>query len=148
MLFNFPASSYFVYLQLRSALRAYGVSWGSTQPSPLTRLDKTFGQSMGQSIVYLQKLVDHHIKQLAVEQLWKRELSSTGPSLDWNTIWANLSDTSKNLAHLFIHYKIIHRAYATPYRRYQMKHIFVVIPVIFVTLHLVHLCICSGNVLK
>ncbi len=36
-------------------------------------------------------------------------------------IWSNLSLTSKNLAHRFIHFKVIHRAYITPYKRFQMK---------------------------
>lgn len=37
------------------------------------------------------------------------------------TVWFNLNQTSRNLAHGLIHFKIVHRAYATPYRRYQMK---------------------------
>ncbi len=32
-----------------------------------------------------------------------------------------LSLTSKNLAHRLIHFKIIHRAYITPYKRFKMK---------------------------
>ncbi len=31
-------------------------------------------------------------------------------------VWSNLSLTSKNLAHRLIHFKVIHRAYITPYK--------------------------------
>ncbi len=34
---------------------------------------------------------------------------------------SNLSLTSKNLAHRLIHFKVIHRAYITPYKRFKMK---------------------------
>ncbi len=36
-------------------------------------------------------------------------------------MWSNLSLTSKNLAHHLIHFKVIHRAYITPYKRFKMK---------------------------
>ncbi len=36
-------------------------------------------------------------------------------------MWSNLSLTSKNLAHRLIHFKVIHRAYITPYKRLKMK---------------------------
>ncbi len=70
--FCLPASAYFVFLQLRSALKAYGVS-------------------------------------------------DLNLSVDWERVWSNLSLTSKNLAHRLIHFKVIHRAYITPYKRFKMK---------------------------
>ncbi len=36
-------------------------------------------------------------------------------------MWYNLSLTSKNLAHRLIHFKVIHRANITPYKRFKMK---------------------------
>ncbi len=36
-------------------------------------------------------------------------------------MWSNLSLKSKNLAHRLIHFKVIHRAYITPYKRFKMK---------------------------
>ncbi len=36
-------------------------------------------------------------------------------------VWSNFSLTSKNLAHHLIHFKVIHRAYITPYKRFKMK---------------------------
>ncbi len=53
---------------------------------------------------------------------WKnRELSDLNLSVDWERVWSNLSLTSKNLAHRLIHFKVIHRAYITPYKRFKMK---------------------------
>ncbi len=40
----------------------------------------------------------------------------------WERVWSNLSLTSKNLAHRLIHFKVIHRAYITPYKTpFKMK---------------------------
>ncbi len=50
-----------------------------------------------------------------------RELSDLNLSVDWERVWSNLSLTSKNLAHRLIHFKVIHRAYITPYKRFKMK---------------------------
>ncbi len=36
-------------------------------------------------------------------------------------MWSTLSLTSKNLAHRLIHFKVIDRAYITPYKRFKMK---------------------------
>ncbi len=89
-------------------------------------------------------------KPLSIKTIWNRELSDLNLSVDWERVWSNLSLTSKNLAHHLIHFKVIHRAYITPYKRFKMKlqsnlncHI------LYVTLHHQALfCICFGNVLS
>ncbi len=48
-------------------------------------------------------------------------LSNPNLSVDWERVWSNLSLTSKNLAYRLIHFKVIHRAYITPYKRFKMK---------------------------
>ncbi len=50
-----------------------------------------------------------------------RELSDLNLSVDWERVWSNLTLTSKNLAHRLIHFKVIQRAYITPYKRFKMK---------------------------
>ncbi len=50
-----------------------------------------------------------------------KPLSDLNLSVDWERVWSNLSLTSKNLAHRLIHFKVIHRAYITPYKRFKMK---------------------------
>lgn len=119
--FCLPASSYFVFFQLRSALKAYGVPWASPISSHPMR--DWIAPSSGRSSVSLlySKIIDHIIKSLSIKSVWNRELSDLNLSVDWERVWANLSLTSKNLAHRLIHFKVIHRAYITPYKRFKMK---------------------------
>ncbi len=56
-----------------------------------------------------------------IKQLHNSKLSDLNLSVDWERVWSNLSLTSKNLAHRLIHFKVIHRAYITPYKRFKMK---------------------------
>jgi len=119
--FYLPASSYFVYLQLRSALKMYGVPWNSPLPShPMLQWIAPLLGRPSVSLIY-SALIQHRAKTLPIESIWNRELGSLNVNLDWERIWYNLSLTSKNLAHQLIHFKTIHRAYITPYRRFQMK---------------------------
>ncbi len=72
------------------------------------------------SLIY-NKIIDCIIKPLSIKTIWNRELSDLNLSVDWERVWSNLSSTSKNLAHRLIHFKVIHRAYITPYKRFKMK---------------------------
>ncbi len=68
------------------------------------------------SLIY-NKIIDCITKPLSIKTIWNRELSDLNLSVDWERVWSNLSLTSKNLAHRLIHFKVIHRAYITPYKR-------------------------------
>ncbi len=119
--FCLPASAYFVFLQLRSALKAYGVPWASSISSHPMR--DWIAPSAGRpsvSLIY-NKIIDCITKPLSIKTIWNRELSDLNLSVDWERVWSNLSLTSKNLAHRLIHFKVIHRAYITPYKRFKMK---------------------------
>ncbi len=72
------------------------------------------------SLIY-NKIIDCITKTLSIKTIWNRELSDLNLSVDWERVWSNLSLTSKNLAHRLIHFKVIHRAYITPYKRFKMK---------------------------
>ncbi len=72
------------------------------------------------SLIY-HKIIDCITKPLSIKTIWNRELSDLNLSVDWERVWSNLSLTSKNLAHRLIHFKVIHRAYITPYKRFKMK---------------------------
>ncbi len=72
------------------------------------------------SLIY-NKIIDCITKPLSIKTIWNRELSDLNFSVDWERVWFNLSLTSKNLAHRLIHFKVIHRAYITPYKRFKMK---------------------------
>ncbi len=119
--FCLPASAYFVFLQLRSALKAYGVPWASSISSHPMR--DWITPSAGRPSVFLiyNQIIDCITKPLSIKTIWNRELSDLNLSVDWERVWSNLSLTSKNLAHRLIHFKVIHRAYITPYKRFKMK---------------------------
>ncbi len=72
------------------------------------------------SLIY-NKIIVCITKPLSIKTIWNRELSDLNLSVDWERVWSNLSLTSKNLAHRLIHFKVIHRAYITPYKRFKMK---------------------------
>ncbi len=79
--------------------------------------------SAGRPSVSLQSIILLYIitKPLSIKTIWSRELSDLNLSVDWERVWSNLSLTSKNLAHRLIHFKVIHRACITPYKRFKMK---------------------------
>ncbi len=119
--FCLPASAYFVFLQLRSALKAYGVPWSSSISShPMRDWIAPSACRPSVSLIYT-KIIDCITKPLSIKTIWNRELSDLNLSVDWERVWSNLSLTSKNLAHRLIHFKVIHRAYITPYKRFKMK---------------------------
>ncbi len=116
-----PASAHFVFLQLHSALKAYGVPW--TFPISSHPMHDWIAPSAGQpsvSLIY-NKIIDRITKPLSMKTIWNRELSDLNLSVDWERVWSNLSLTSKNLAHCLIHIKVIHRAYITTYKRFKIK---------------------------
>uniref|UniRef100_A0A3B1KHZ5 Reverse transcriptase domain-containing protein n=1 Tax=Astyanax mexicanus TaxID=7994 RepID=A0A3B1KHZ5_ASTMX len=120
--FNLPASTYFVYLQLRSALKAYGVPWDSRIAThPMVKWIQPHLPSRGCVARIYRSLIEASANPLTITTLWDKELATLGYTPEWDTIWSNLSLTSKNVAHQLIHFKLIHRAYLTPYRRFKMK---------------------------
>ncbi len=93
--FCLPASAYFVFLQLRSALKAYGVPWSSSISSHPIR--DWIAPSAGRpsvSLIY-NKIIDCITKPLSIKTIWNRELSDLNLSVDWERVWSNLSLTSK-----------------------------------------------------
>lgn len=67
------------------------------------------------------KLMDWIAKPLPIKSVWNGELFCLNIVPDWERVWSNLSLISKHLAHRLIHFKVIHRAYITPYKRFKMK---------------------------
>ncbi len=101
--------------------KRYGVPWSSSISSHPMR--DWIAPSAGRpsvSLIY-NKIIDCITKPLSIKTIWNRELSDLNLSVDWERVWSNLSLTSKNLAHRLIHFKVIHRAYITPYKRFKMK---------------------------
>ncbi len=120
--FDLPGSSFFFYMQLRSAMRAYSVPWGATLPThPLRKLLASVGPTRGM-VSKLYKFISGPNKPLPVEGIWNKDLNGVNDrEICWDTVWKNLSGTSKNPNHQLIHYKYVHRMYLTPRGRYSMK---------------------------
>lgn len=117
--FNVPASSFFLFLQLRSALRAYGVPWGlALETHPVHSWFFNFSQQNVVSAIY-SRLLEVKVKQLPLHTIWVRELSVD--QIDWETVWGNIFGASKNPNHQLIHYKFCHRLYWTPKKRFLVK---------------------------
>lgn len=64
---------------------------------------------------------DHTANPLSIKHIWNRELTYFDLSINWERVWSNLTLTSENLAHRIIYFKVIHRAYITPYTRFKTK---------------------------
>lgn len=113
--YDLPGSSFFFYMQLRSAMRAYCVPWGSALPThPLHKLLASVGPTRGM-VSKLYKFISEPYKPLPVETTWRTDLSAINDEeICWNTVWKNLCGTSKNPNHQLIHYKFAHRMYLTP----------------------------------
>ena len=81
--FCLPASSYFVFFQLRSALKAYGVPWAS--PISSHPIWDWIAPSSGQPTVSLiySKLNDHTAKPLSIRHIWNRELTDFDLFMVW-----------------------------------------------------------------
>ncbi len=79
--FCLPASAYFVFLQLCSALKAYGVPWASSISSHPMR--DWIAPSAGRpsvSLIY-NKIIDCITKPLSIKAIWNRELSDLNLSI-------------------------------------------------------------------
>lgn len=116
--FSLTSSSYFVYFQLRSALKSW-CSLGFPIPSnPMLEWIAPIIGTPSVSIIYMN-LTYCNLKPLTVQSIWNKELGDL--IIDWDIVWTNINLTSKTLAHQVIHFNAIHRTYITPYKRFQMK---------------------------
>ena len=98
-----PGTSLFLYFQLRSSMKAYGVPWSSSITiHPLHSILYNRGQKRG-----------------LVSQVY----SLMPGCLDWEKIWSSIVFASKNPDHQQIHFNYIHRTYLTPRSNFLMKHL-------------------------
>ncbi len=118
--FCLPASAYFVFLQYVLLSKRYGVPWSSPISShPMRDWFCTICWSAIVSLIYKKIMI-------ALQNLFLLKLFGIGNYLtliylSTERVWSNLSLTSKNLTHRLIHFKVIYRAYITPYKRFKMK---------------------------
>ena len=120
--YDIPGTSFFLYLRPRSAMRAYGVPWGTPLPThKLHTLLDVGVRSRGLVSALYSFLLASFCGPLAVHRVWTGDLDLPSGEICWLTVWNNLDETSKNVNHKLIHFKLIHRMYLTPRKRYFMK---------------------------
>ena len=118
--FNLPGTSFFFYLQLRTAMRTYGVPWNDNLPKhPVAEMVTSNITKGFVSHVYgeLQKATNTF---MGITTIWNVELRDHG-QVDWRRVWNNIAITSRNYNHQMIHYKLIHRFYLTPRKCCQLQ---------------------------
>ncbi|KAI2659993.1 LINE-1 retrotransposable element ORF2 protein [Labeo rohita] len=120
--FNLQSSTFFFYLQLRAAMKTYGVPWSaSLKDHPLLRvLCCSLGKRGLVSKLY-GFFLDKVFPPLALDASWRTDIPNLSPDFEWDHVWSMVSQASKNPDHQQIHFNFIHRTYMTPRRLYCMK---------------------------
>uniref|UniRef100_A0A3B1ICK8 Reverse transcriptase domain-containing protein n=1 Tax=Astyanax mexicanus TaxID=7994 RepID=A0A3B1ICK8_ASTMX len=118
--FNLPRSTFFRYLQLKSALWPHRTSLNCVlKPHPMLEVIYPSSQSCSASNIYTF-LIRASYKQLALAAIWAKDLDLEDPEFFENSAWEVISLSSKNPDHQIIHWKFLHRFYLTPKRRFHM----------------------------
>ena len=98
-MFNLPRTSFFLYLQLRSALRAFGVPLGTElQTHPIESWMTTLPTRGLVSTIYSQ-LQHQTQKELPLIKTWTKDLAVEEEDIDWDAVWDNIFHSSKNPNH-------------------------------------------------
>ena len=120
--FDLPGSTFFFYLQLRSALRAHGVPFQYPLPThPLrdlfTKQNGTKG--MVSKLYHFLQVTD--LVSLPVERVWRRDGPDRAQDFDWDAMWSSIHEASHNPDHQQIHFNFLHRTNLTPVKLHHMK---------------------------
>ncbi len=117
--YNLPGHSYFLYFRLRSAMCAYGVPWiCNLDIHPLMDCIH-FSQTHGAVSLIYNKLLNHGSVHFPSLQYGKRNRPPI--NLTGNAYGKVFLRCPRILPHQLIHFKLIHKAYATPYVLHRMK---------------------------
>lgn len=120
--FNLPGSSFFFYLQLRSALRAHGVPWQRPLPThPLRELFTKQAKNKGMVSKLYHFLLVSNLVPLPIERVWKRDCPDLAEDFEWNDVWSSIHEASRNPDHQQIHFNFLHRTYLTPVKLHHMR---------------------------
>ena len=121
-IFNLPGTSFFFYLQLRTAMMTYGVPWQtSLTMHPLHRLICDVNRSRGLVSILYAFFLDSSYGPLSVDTVWRSDIPNLDPDFCWDTVWSNIRSTSRNPDHQQIHLNFVHRTYLTPRKLCAMK---------------------------
>lgn len=126
MSYDLPGTSLFLYFQLRSSMKAYGVPWNTlltTHPLHSILYDRFQKRGLVSQLYAL--FWDASYTSLLIIQVWSQELKHyiNNDPLYWDNIWSSIIFASKNPEHQQIHFNYIHRTYITPQKNYLTKRI-------------------------
>ncbi|KAJ0009606.1 hypothetical protein NQD34_001308 [Periophthalmus magnuspinnatus] len=114
--FNLPASSFFVYLQLRSSMKAYEVPW--TEPLTTHKLHHILNRkkSFVTQIYNLLLIANYKPLKTCGVRIWMQQWRMT-TGKEYGIVTYSL----KNPNHQVLHFNFLHRTHLTPKKRYLMK---------------------------
>lgn len=117
--YDVPKHSLFHFLKLRSALKSHNIHWGSNlKMHPIV---EKIQRAPRRIVSFLYLFLCAHSKHSDnLNKEWKRDLGNPQEDLDWEAIWDNVTGSSKNPNHQFIHLNICYRTYLTPRKRHLM----------------------------
>lgn len=120
--FNLPGSSFFFYLQLRSALKAHGVPWQQPIPvHPLYKLLTVQGKNRGMVSTLYNFFLEASYDNLQLDRVWRRDCPVLDTDFSWEGVWSSIKEASRNPDHQQIHFNYVHRTYLTPRKLHCMK---------------------------
>lgn len=120
--FNLPGSSFFFYLQLRSALKAHGVPWQNPLPNhPLRELFIKHAKNKGMVSKIYHFLLVTDLVTLPIQKVWERDCPDITRDFKWVDVWSSINEASRNPDHQHIHFNFLHRTYLTPVKLHHMK---------------------------
>jgi len=131
--FKLSSNSFFLYLQLRSALRAAGILIDRKPTNhPIMELFKKIsGLTKGHVSAIYNSLLEHMQTPLVITNVWNKDCSES--SIVWPRVWRNATHSSQNLNNKLTNLNFLYRIYLTQKRCFMMRYLLLQI-VIYVTL--------------
>ena len=85
--YDLPGSSFFFYLELRAALRAYGVPWGRPlEHHPFYKFITSRGTSRGFVSTFYTFLLKSSYKDLLLDKRWRGDVPELKRDFDWDSL--------------------------------------------------------------
>ncbi len=100
-------------------LRAYGVPWDA-QLHPLRKVILPTDNSVVSASVIYSFLLKQSYKPLSITTIRSKDISGDLQTLFSDQIWETITSSSKKPNHQMIHWKLRHRLYLSPLKRFYM----------------------------
>lgn len=121
-IYNIPASTFYFYLRIRSAINALGIPLNTKLPVHPVRNVIYFNDFIPSSASAIYSFIMKKLyKPLGVVAVWSKDLEQEldDTFADWT--WEIINMSSRNPNHQMIHWKLAHRVYLTPLKRFYMR---------------------------